>query len=99
MVLRYHNRNDVGRVAASEKASVGTGRVYETLSNPRVRTVCKSTTPPVDFLIGHGSHVEPAPPREDIGSHPRSRGRSTSLKLPWTGEAKRDSSGGHHPAR
>ena len=37
-------------------------------------------TPPADFLIGHGSYVEPAPPREDIGSHARSRGRYTSLK-------------------
>ena len=42
----------------------------------------ETPTPPADFLNGRGSHVEPAPPREDIGSHPRSRGRSTSLKLP-----------------
>ena len=56
-------------------------------------------TPPADFLIGHGSYVEPAPPREDIGSHPRSRGRSTSLKFPSTGEANRAFSGRHHPAR
>ena len=26
-------------------------------------------TSPAGFLIGHGSYVEPAPPREDIGSH------------------------------
>ena len=56
-------------------------------------------TPPADFLIGHGSYVEPAPPREDIGSHPRSRGRSTSLKPPSTGEANRAFSGRHHPVR
>ena len=56
-------------------------------------------TPPANFLIGHGSYVKPAPPREDIGSHPRSRGRFTSLKLPSTGEANRASSGRHHPAR
>ena len=33
------------------------------------------TPPPADFLIGHvyGSYVEPAPPREDLGSRPRSR--------------------------
>ena len=56
-------------------------------------------TPPADFLSGHGSYVEPAPPREDIGSNPRSRGRSTSLKLPSTGEANRAFSDRHHPAR
>ena len=56
-------------------------------------------TPPADFLIGHGSHVEPAPPREDIGSRPRSRGRFTSLKLPSTGEANGAFSGRHHPVR
>ena len=56
-------------------------------------------TPPADFLIGNGSYVEPAAPREDIGSHPRSRGRFTSLKLPSTGEANRAFSGRHHPAR
>ena len=28
----------------------------------------KIPTPPADFLIGHGSHVEPAPPRKDIRS-------------------------------
>ena len=56
-------------------------------------------TQPADFLIGHGSHVEPAPPREDIGSHPRSRERSTCLNLPSTGEANRAFSGRHHPAR
>ena len=26
-------------------------------------------TPSADFLFGHGSYVEPAPPREDIGFH------------------------------
>ena len=56
-------------------------------------------TPPADFVIGHGSYVEPAPPREDIGSHPRSRGRSTSLKLSSTGEANRAFPGRHHPVR
>ena len=56
-------------------------------------------TPPANFRIGHGSHVEPAPPREDIGSRPRFRGRSTSLTLPSTGEANRAFSGRHHPAR
>ena len=56
-------------------------------------------TPPADFLIGHGSHVEPAPPLEDIGSNSRSRGRSTSLKHSSTGEANRGFSGRHHPAR
>ena len=64
------------------------------------RTVWKSQPyGPTDFPIGHGSHVEPAPPREDIGSHPRSRGRSTSLKLQSTGEANGAFSGRHHPAR
>ena len=56
-------------------------------------------TPPADFLIGHGSYVEPAPPREDIGFHPRSRSRSTFSKLPSAGEANGASSGRHHPAR
>ena len=36
-------------------------------------------TPPADFLIGHGSYVEPAPLRQDTGSLPPSRGRSTSI--------------------
>ena len=54
-------------------------------------------TPPADFLTGHSSYVEPAPPREDIRSHPRSRGRSTYLKLPSTGEENRAFSGRHHP--
>ena len=35
--------------------------------------------PSADILIGHGSHAEPALPREDIGSHPRPRGRSPSI--------------------
>ena len=56
-------------------------------------------TPLADFPIGHGSYVKPAPSRENIGSHLRSKGRSTSLKLPSTGEANRASSGRHHPAR
>ena len=55
-------------------------------------------TPPADFLIGHGSYVEPGPPREDIGSHPRSRSRSTSIKVPLTGGANRAFAGRHHPA-
>ena len=56
-------------------------------------------TPPADFLIGHGSYVDPAPPQEYIRSHPRSRGRSTSLKLPSTGEVNRAFSGRHRPVR
>ena len=62
----------------------------------------ETPTPPADFLIGHGSYFEPAPPWADIGSHPRSRGRSTSLKLPSTGEARgsnRAFSGRYHPVR
>ena len=57
------------------------------------------TTSSVDSLVGHGSYVEPASPGEEIGSHPRSRGRSTSLNLSSTGEEKQDSSGRHHPVR
>ena len=45
----------------------------------------ETPTPSAGFLIGHGWYVESAPPREDIGSHARSRGRSTSLKLSSTG--------------
>ena len=26
-------------------------------------------TPPADFLIGHGSHIEQSPPRKEIGPH------------------------------
>ena len=44
----------------------------------------ETATPPADFLIGHGSYVEPAPPGEDVGFYPRSRGRSTYLKLSST---------------
>ena len=56
-------------------------------------------TPSADFLIGHDSYVELTPPREDIGSHPRSRGRFTYLKLPSTGEANRAFSGRYHPVQ
>ena len=54
-------------------------------------------TPPADFLIGHGSYVEPAPSGEDIGSHPRSRDRSTSLKPPHQNRGSKSSFLGSTP--
>ena len=64
------------------------------------RTVRKSQPHrPTDFLIGHGLHVEPAPPGEDTGSKPGPEVVFISLKLPSTGEANGVFSGRHHPAQ
>ena len=50
--------------------TIGDPNPYPHMIPPR--TVFEVPTPPAVILISHGSHVEPAPRREDIGSHPGS---------------------------